>query len=109
MTILEVSSTLETIHVVIGVIMLLMTLASMAYAVYQKIKCGNWAGALQEMDSMLTASVKAVDKIKSSTEGSGARILVQDILKDHGESLESAGLKEKMDAKIKDLGLNENS
>ena len=106
---LEASPVLENIYVIISIVMALATVCTTVYAIYQKIKAGDFKGAKEEADKLLTEGVRVVDKIKKVTDGMDARCLVKDALKDHGETLDGLGLKEKMDAKLKELGLEDKS
>lgn len=109
MIILEASSALENAHLIISIVLALITLATTAYAIYQKIKAGDYKGAKEEAEKLLNEGAKAIDKIKRVTEGTDARYLVRDTLKDHGVKLDDLGLKGKMDEKLKQLDLDSGS
>jgi len=109
MVLLEASSVLQNIELIISIVLALITIGTTIYAIYQKIKAGDYKGAKEEAEKLLGESVKVVDKVKKVTDGMDARVLVKDVLRDHGSSLSELGLKEKMDAKLKELGLDDQS
>jgi hypothetical protein len=109
MVLLEASTILQNVEVIISIVLALITLGTTAYAVYQKIKAKDYKGAAEEAGKLRDEAIKTIDKIKTVTDGMDARHLVKDVLKASGEELGVAGLKGKMDAKVKELGLNEHS
>lgn len=98
-----------TLELAVAIIGLITTLITTIIAIWKSIKAGNYKQAADDGGKMLDAVAVAVDKIKTGSSSNGARELVSSSLKDMGTKLEDLGLKEKMDAKIKELGLDDKS
>lgn len=109
MILLEASPILSNIEVILSIVVILITMGTTAYAIIQKIKARDFQGAAEEAGKLRDEAIKAIDKIKTTTDGMDARHLIKDVLKSTGENLNVLGLKDKMDAKVKELGLNEQS
>lgn len=84
------------------------TVLGLAVGVYFKLKNRNISGALADGQKLLEAVTSAVSIIKNKTTGD-SRLIVKDALKSTGKTLEEAGLKEKLDAFLRDRGLSETS
>ena len=93
---------------IIAIITAVLGAISTIIAIIQSIKKGNWKKAATEGGQLLDVAANTIDTIKSKTDGS-ARAEVSNALADAGGALNTLGLKDKMDAKLKELGLDDKS
>jgi len=100
---------LTDIGTILNLVLLILTILSVIIAIIFKLKAGDWKGAAEEAGKLNTECAKALDTIKTKTEGTPARAVVADTLKATGAELEKVGLKGVMDAKLRELGLAEKS
>lgn len=117
MVLLEASSALQNVYLIIAIIGALVALVTTIWGIVQKIRAGNWKGAAEDaqkagkqLGDLLNHTTHAINKMKMNTVGVGqARSVVRQVLKNTGQDLEAAGLRSAMDAKLKELGLNDKS
>jgi len=115
--ILEASTALQNIYLIIGIIASVTALGMTVWGIIQKVKAGNFKGlaadlakAGKQTDDLLGHATSALNQIKVDTSGvENARAIVRKTLKNTGMDLEAAGLKALMDAKLKELGLDNKS
>lgn len=100
---------MENLETIVAAISILITLCSTGYAIYQKIKGGKYLEAVVDANAMLGEAAKAIDGIKKESDLTDIRPKVTDVLKGLGSNLDNLGLKEKMDQKLKELGLDDKS
>jgi hypothetical protein len=100
---------LTDIGTILNLVLAVLTILSVVIAIIFKLKAGDWKGAAEEAGKLNMECAKALDTIKTKTEGTPARAVVADTLKATGAELEKAGLKSVMDAKLRELGLTEKS
>lgn len=100
---------MENLETIVAAVSILITLCSTGYAVYQKIKGGKYLDAVVDANAMLGEVARAVDGIKKEVDLTESRPKITGVLKGLGANLSSMGLKEKMDQKLKELGLDDKS
>jgi hypothetical protein len=88
---------------------LIVALITAATTAYKHMKAKKYAAALKDSETLLSTAVKVIDAFKGESHGSHMRDKVGVILKRAGSQLEEAGLKSKMDAKLKELGVTDSA
>jgi len=92
---------LEIVAVVIGAV-------GLVVGIYYKVRAGKVSGALNDTGALFTTAAHVIDSIKSDV-GGDARCRIQTILKNVGKELQSKGLKDLMDSKLKEMNLSDGS
>jgi hypothetical protein len=93
---------------IIAILGSITTIVTTILAIIKHIKAKNYKGAVDEGSKLLQTVASTIDEIKNKTTGDG-RGVVKTALKNAGGVLDSMGLKSKMDAKLKELGLDDKS
>ena len=106
MVLLETVGTLTLITAIVG---LLGTLIAGIVAIIKAIQAGKYLQAAKDGGALLQATSAAIDMIKTGTADTAGRYVVEAELKNMGMRLDALGLKETMDAKLKELGLDDRS
>lgn len=74
--------------------------------IYYCIKAGNTSAALHKAGQLFEVAAGLVDAVKKNTTGD-ARSMVAGLLKDAGKDMDAKGIKDLMDAKLRELELDE--
>lgn len=85
------------------------TLIASIIAIIKHIKAGKYVAAIEEGDALLQGTVIVIDGIKKGVTTKDSRDALSVGLKDMGKTLGCLGLKDKMDTKLKELGLDDKS
>jgi len=84
----------------------IVALIGLCIAIYFAIKAGNTSTALLKIGQLFEVAAGVIDAVKDKSTGD-ARSLVSSILKDAGKDMDAKGIKDMMDSKLKELGLDE--
>jgi predicted outer membrane lipoprotein len=97
----------DTITLVTAIVGLLGTLIAGIVAIINALKAKKYGEAAKISGTMFDKAAHTLDSLKKRTDGTDARGFVADALVDLGTSAESAGIKDAMDAKLRELGLDD--